>query len=1078
MNRILKIVGASALFVAACFFSQPLFAQNRQIKGKIVGEAGNPVAGASVVISGNKNGVQTDAQGNFTISAPGTGTVTLIISSTGYEPKSITTNGSQPVTVTLTKAVTVLDDVVVIGYQTVKRRDLTGSVSSINARQLKDIPINSAAQALTGRLAGLQVTGSEGSPDADVIIRVRGGGSITQDNSPLFIIDGIQVENALSSISPQDIESIDVLKDASATAIYGARGANGVVIITTKGGKNQKPTISYNGLMGWSRLANKLKVMDPYEFVLYQYERSRGSSQDEDAFLTTYGHYEDLDLYKSVPFLDWQEELFGRDAMQQTHNVAMAGGNNTTTYNLSLTYNKQEGILLNSDFDRKLVNFKFDHKFSNILKVGFNSRFNNTIVNGAGTSNPGSSSTNRLRHGIKYRPFLVGGQDLYAYDDDYANLTNSNSLQLVNPILYNEAEYRRNIDDVLNLSAFADLSITKFLSFRSTIGVDLHQSRRNAVDDSITGNSKQNGNGLPIAYITNSERVTINNSNVLTFSNSKLDGSFNKKNHMTFLIGQELYQTKVKTENISSRYFPVGISPQKALGNMNLGEVYIDPSRLPSFEVSNHLLSGFGRINYDYDGKYLASFSARADGSSKFAEGNKLSFFPSGSLAWRLSKEGFMDGASPFINDLKLRVSYGQAGNNRIGDFLYITQFAANTQYWLNDQLVTGFSPNDLANANLVWERTISRNIGFDASILHNKLQFTLDLYKNTTKDLLVAVPVPTSSGYTSQIQNVGSTENKGVEMQVTANPISKKDFSWNINFNISFNKNQITSLGTYQDFYLQSSGWGVGNTNADFIVKVGEPVGTIRGFITDGYYQIEDFDYNSTSGTYTLKSDIPNNSGVSEDPYPGRIKYKDLNGDGIINSSDIAIIGHAQPKYFGGLNQQFTYKNFDLSVFVNFQVGNDVINANKIEFGNAYTTNANMLAIMNMDKRWRNVNDQGDRVTDPVELAKLNANAAIWSPSRSSAAFNLHSWAVEDGSFLRINNITLGYNLPESVVNKLKLTRFRVYATVNNLKVFTNYTGYDPEVSTRRRTPVTPGVDYSAYPRSRNYIFGINVTI
>jgi TonB-dependent starch-binding outer membrane protein SusC len=1066
------------LFCGLLIFIFSSFSQNRQIKGKVVDESGNPVTGANVIIVGTTKGVQTNTTGEFAVDASGTGTINLLISSAGFESKTISSDGTEPVNITLVKSVTTLDDVVIIGYQAVKRRDLTGSVSSVNARQLKDIPINSAAQALAGRLAGVQITGTEGSPDAEVVIRVRGGGSITQDNSPLYIIDGIQVENGLSVISPQDIESIDVLKDASATAIYGARGANGVVIITTKGGRNQKATINYNGFVGLSKLANKLEVMTPYEFVLYQYERSRGSSADRSAFLTTYGRYEDLDLYKYVPFLDWQEELFGRDAYQQTHNVSLTGGNNATTYNLSLTYNKQDGILLGSDFDRKLVNFKFDHKFSDALKVGFNTRFNNTIVDGAGTSNPGSSSTNRLRHGIKYRPFLIGGQDLYTYDDDYANLTNSNSLQLVNPILYNAAEYRRNINNIVNLSVYADLRLTKFLTFRSTFGFDLNNLRRNAVDDSITGNSKQNGNGLPLAVINTTEQVTLNNSNVLTFSNTQMKGGFNEKNHITLLVGQEIYDTKLKTENISSRYFPSGISPKKALGNMNLGEIYIDPSRLPSFEVSNHLVSGFGRLNYDYEDKYLASFSMRSDGSSKFAEGNKWSFFPSGSIAWRISKENFMDGVSPFINDLKLRLSYGQAGNNRIGDFLYITQFAANTQYWLDDQLVTGFSPDDLANANLVWERTISRNLGIDASILHNRVQFSVDIYKNTTKDLLVDVPVPTSSGYTTQIQNVGSTENRGVELQLNAIPITKRNFNWNINFNISFNKNEITSLGTYQDFYLQSSGWGVGNTNADFIVKVGEPVGTIRGFVTDGYYQLSDFDYNASNGTYTLKAGVPNNSGVSEDPYPGRVKYKDLDGNGIINTDDITVIGVAQPKFFGGLNQQFTYKNFDLSVFLNFQVGNDIINANKIEFSNAYTTNANMLATMNMGQRWTNINSQGEVVTDPDALAKLNANATIWSPSRSSAAFNLHSWAVEDGSFIRLNNITLGYNVPASILRKVKISRFRVYATVNNLKVITNYTGYDPEVSTRRRTPVTPGVDYSAYPRSVNYIFGINLTL
>ena len=346
-----------------CFVSFS-FAQSRQIRGKVVDESRNPVPGVNVTIQGTSTGVQTDAEGDFAITTNTTGRVTLQVSSVGYEAQTISTDGTAAVSVTLVKAVTSLDDVVVIGYQTVRRRDLTGSVSSINARQLKDIPINSAAQALAGRLAGVQVTGTEGNPDAEVLIRVRGGGSITQDNSPLYIIDGIQVENGLSVISPQDIETIDVLKDASATAIYGARGANGVIIITTKGGRNQKPVISYNGLVGMDKLANKLDVMHPYDFVMYQYERSRGNSQSENDFRDTYGHFQDLGPYKEVPFVDWQEEMFGRLAFRQSHNVSLAGGNESTQYNLSLTYNKQEGVQLGSDFDRKLASFKFDHTFS------------------------------------------------------------------------------------------------------------------------------------------------------------------------------------------------------------------------------------------------------------------------------------------------------------------------------------------------------------------------------------------------------------------------------------------------------------------------------------------------------------------------------------------------------------------------------------------------------------------------------------------------------------------------------------------------------------------------------------------
>ena len=522
-----------------------LWAQTRQLTGKVTDQTtGESLPGVTVAVKGTSVQTSTNNAGDYTIQIPDRNNVVLVLTSVGYTSREVSVGSNSNLNIVLAEEATTLNDVVVIGYQTVRRRDLTGSVSSINASQLKDVPINSAAEALAGRLAGVQITGTEGTPNAEVLIRVRGGGSITQDNSPLYIIDGIQVENALSVISPQDIESIDVLKDASATAIYGARGANGVVIITTKGGRNQKTTINYNGLVGVDQVANSLDVMNPYDFVIYQYERSRGSQTDRQNFQDTYGRWEDLDLYRSVPFVDWQDQMFGRSALRHSHNVSMSGGNNNSKYNLSLTYNKQEGIQEGSEFDRKLVNFKFDHNFSKALTVGFSTRYNNTVVDGAGTSNAGSSSTNRLRHSVKYRPILMPGQGLLDYDDEYANETNANSLALVNPILLNLAEYRRNYQNLVNLSGYGDIKFTNFLSFKSTIGVDLNNYRQTAFDDSITGTSKLIGSGMPLASIGSSNRVTLNNSNVLTYTNAKGTGSFSDRNKITVLAGHEIYQVK------------------------------------------------------------------------------------------------------------------------------------------------------------------------------------------------------------------------------------------------------------------------------------------------------------------------------------------------------------------------------------------------------------------------------------------------------------------------------------------------------------------------------------------------------
>ena len=1080
------------------------WAQERTVTGTVTKDkTGEALAGVTVTVKGTSVATTTDAAGQFTLRIPaGRNNPVLVFSYVGHTSREVTPGSQSSVQVTLEEAATTsLEDVVVIGYGTARRKDVTSSVSSINARQLRDIPLNSAAQALAGRLAGVQITGSEGSPNAEVLIRVRGGGSITQDNSPLYIIDGIQVENGLSTLSPQDIESIDVLKDASATAIYGARGANGVVIITTKSGRNNRTVLSYNGFVGINKLANKLDVMNPYDFVVYQWERAMFTG--DTSSIWDYGRtFDTLNVYKNTPGIDWQEEMFGRSALMQTHNVSLNGGKEGTTYNLSLTSNREEGIMRNSDFDRKLVTFKFDHTFSKQLRIGFSTRYNNTVVNGAGTSNTGSAGTNRLRQSVRYRPLLLPGQELLDFDPDYLANTNSNGMSMVNPILLNDAEYRKNVSNLANIGAYVDLKITPYLTFRTTGGVDYTNIRQTAFDDTITSASRQNSN-QPMAAISNSTRVTLNNSNVLTYSNTSGEGRFADKNDLTVLVGHEIYQTRTIGENQFARYFPVGISPDKALGNMNLGTSYVDANRRPSFEFENRLVSFFGRANYGYDDRYLLSLSVRADGSSKFGPGNKWSYFPSGSVAWRISNEKFFEGLADKINDLKLRVSYGQAGNNRIEDFLYVQQFNTGSQYWLNDQMVTGLVPSALANANLVWEKIISRNIGLDASFLNSRLQFTLDVYKNTTKDLLVAVPVPTSSGYSRQIQNVGSTENTGVELQINATPVSKKNFTWSVNFNMSANKNKVLSLGEFQKSYLENSGWGFSNTPADYLVRVGDPVGAMWGFVTDGYYTLDQFDYDPATKIYTLKQGVPNNFGITSVlAQPGALRFRDIAGapdstgkltgpDGMINDYDKTIIGNAQPKLFGGLNQQFTYKNFDLSIFINYQIGNDVYNANKLEFTSGYTGNANLLSAMN--NRWRVTDANGNilqRVVTinsvqvvqgeaPAVLAAANAhNPGLWFPSTSSSAFTLHSWAVEKASFVRINNVTLGYSLPSSLIRKIRLERARVYFTVNNLAVFTNYSGYDPEVNARRNNPVTPGVDYSAYPRSRTFLFGINLSL
>jgi len=1065
-------------FLLMLFSFSTAMSQLHNVTGNVQSENGESLSGVTVSVKGTKTITATNESGNYSIRVP-SGNAVLEFSYVGSRDKSVPLENRTVVNVTLTVAASKLNDVVVVGYGTVKRKDLTGSVSSISAKDLKDIPLNSAEEALAGKLAGVQVTGSEGSPDAQVQIRVRGGGSITQDNSPLYVVDGIIIDNALSTLSPQDIQSIDVLKDASATAIYGARGANGVVIITTKGGQKGKSTISYNGHVGFQKVPRELDVLSPYDFVMYQYERSRGSSQNEASFLSTYGTFEDLGLYKQAPLVDWQNQVFGRSAFIQTHNLSISGGGQKTQFNLSLTYNDNEAVMLKSDYDRKLINFRLNHEVSKNFNVGFNVRFDNQIINGSGSSNPGSSGLNFLRQAVRYIPYLSPGQEVANYDPELIDQTIGNGLYIVNPLVLIDNQYKRQYQTLAGLSGYADYSITRFLSFRTTVGFDYHDYRTDRYDDSLTSNSISNGAGMPIATLDQSNRQTFDNSNVFTITNRKLDGNFNVNNSFDLILGQETYEIRNKSHNITQRFFPNGTTAEKALGNLNLASPppgIMEPAPTSEEDVQR-ISSFFGRLNYGYKDKYLASLSLRADGSSVFAPGLQWGYFPAASFAWKMSDEKFMQNLEPFLSNVKLRLNYGEAGNNRIQSFLFLTQFNTDQNYYgLQNQLVTAFGSAGLANGLLTWESNVSRNIGLDFSLFNNRLQLSLDYYRNKTKNLLVNNPVPTTSGYTRQIQNVGSTSNNGFEAQLNTTIINKKDFNWSASFNISFNQNKVLSLGKQKSF-LVSSGWAGSNNPSDYIVKVGAPVGSMYGLVNDGFYTVDDFNYDATTQAYTLKEKVVDDSKVTGlTPQPGIVKYKDLDGDGVVDyNTDATIIGNANPDFFGGLNQQFAYKNFDMSVFINFQYGNDIYNANKVEFSSGYTPNANLLSIEK--NRWKTIDANGNVVTDPTELAALNKNATLWRPITTGSAFYPQSWGVEDGSFARINNITLGYTLPSTLTKKAGIQKFRAYVTLNNLAVITNYSGYDPEVNTRRSTPMTAGVDFSAYPRSTSYIFGVNVT-
>ena len=1065
-KKLLRHLLVLAPLLISAFFTS-LSAQTRTITGTIFNEKNNEtLIGASVFVVGDlTKGTITNENGTFSIEIPAKDDVKLRISFVGFEPTEILVGNQTTLNIKLAESKN-LDEVVIVGYAPVNKRDVLGAVSSLGEKQLADIPVSNAAEALVGKLAGVQITSSEGAPGSNVVIRVRGGGSITQDNSPIFIVDGIQVENALSVISPQDIASIDVLKDASSTAIYGARGANGVVIITMKSGRSGKTRVSYNGSAGYREITKTMDVLNPYEFVAWQYERAKLGN--DTTFGKSYGQgWDTLSVYKNSKDLKWQDQVFGRQAAYQNHNININGGTENTSYNLSLTSNNEDGILLESGYDRKLVNFKVDHKASDKFKLGVNVRYLNQTIKGSGTSSTSTRVTSNLRHSIQYRPLDIATA---LPSDQFDHAYYLASSQLENPVLETQSEYKRQYTNGINFSGYFSYEIVKHLTFRSTFGYDNTGLQVNQFHAKTTPLAQQNG-AQPIATIDQQANQTVNNSNILLYDLPKFG-----KNKLDFLVGQEIYQTNANSSTVETRYFPADITAEKALANMNLGAPpsgTSQPRPVTSITPPSRIFSVFGRANYNFDNKFLASFSARADRSTKFQYDNGLLIFPAGSVAYRFTTLDFLKN-SKILSEGKVRFGFGTAGNNRIGDLLYAQLYGVTGEYALNHSVLPAFAPSALANPNLKWESTESQNAGIDLGFFNNRIQLTIDAYQNKGKDLLLAVAIPPTSGYTSQLQNVGSTSNRGLEVQLYGDMIKSKDFRWTSNFNIAFNRNRIESLGGLTQ-QTRNSGWQGSDGADDFLVQVGAPVGQVYGFQTDGWYTVADFDYNTTTGAYTLKKGVPSSAAISGSIRPGSLKIKDTNGDGLINTDDRSVIGNTSPNFSGGWNNQFAYKGFDCSVFLNFVVGNDIYNANNIEWTDGTFPNLNLLG--KMRDRWTNIDpNTGALVTAPEALTALNVNAKIWSPANSQRYF-VKSSDIEDGSFLRLNNITLGYTLPNSILNRIGMSRLRVYATVNNVKVFTNYSGYDPEMTTRLSDPLTPGVDFAGYPRSRTYVFGVNAT-
>ncbi|CAN5720635.1 TonB-dependent receptor [soil metagenome] len=1073
MKKILLIL---SICIISPFF---LLAQTKPVKGKVLDDSGNPLQGVNVLVKKTKKGTTTGVDGSFKVDIPANGNSELILTYVGFNTKSVVTDGESPLSVQLDRKIDVQDEVVVIGYGTAKRKDLTGTVSSIGAAQLEKIPVSSAAEAITGRLPGVQVTTTDGAPGAEIVIRIRGGGSVTQDNSPLYIVDGFPV-GSINDIAPTDIASIDILKDAATAAIYGARGANGVVIITTKAAKAGKSVVSYNGYGQSRNLPKKLEVLSPYEFVTAQYEYARLRSQtDVDNFTKYFGNHDDLELYKYQKGTNWQDELFGDPAYSQQHNVSLTGGTAKTKISLSVTNNSDDGLLQGSGYQRNYLNFKLNHEIFKNIKLDFTTRFVNTVIDGAGSS---GSSSFRIGDAITSRP--VNGLadaiqlDPTGPDDDYEQFLKS----LINPNELVKQDYRKRVNKTLNMNVGLSWNLLSNLTYRSEFGLDLGDGQSKRYYGPLTGESRNVGGNLPLGEITNSNVHGYRFTNTLNYTVRNAG-----KHDINILAGQEIISTGAGFSEFNrSKYFSENILPEKLFANMTLGT---QDRHTTTIFAGDKIASFFGRINYQYDSRFLLTLTARADGSTKFAPGNQWGFFPAAAFAWRMSNEKFMEHVS-FVNDLKFRLSYGQAGNNRLANDLWRVQFAPtdNRPIGFGDvsQPYYGYASSLLPNPDIKWETTITRNAGFDFSIFKNRVSGTFDAYWNTTKDLLVASDIPQITGFSLQQRNIGQTSNKGVELALNAILVDKGNFQVSVNFNIGINHSNIDKLDGVNEKPFSSNWAGTDlKTQDDYRLYVGRTIGLMYGYVTDGMYTTSDFkSFNATTGVYSLNPGVTNVGsflgGISL--RPGVLKLKDLDGDGIITAADRQVIGNALPKYTGGFGVSSRYRNFDFSAFFNYVYGNDIYNTGKISFNMLYRTSyGNMLNTVNSDTRFKYVDADGNLVRELDALADLNKNATMWSPfSSGTAAPVFHSYAVEDGSFLRLNNVTLGYSLPLKITSKAAMTRFRIYATIYNAFVWTKYTGYDPEVSATRSSgysQLTPGVDYSAYPKSRNYTVGVNVT-
>ena len=1061
MRKFITILGVLVLGL----LSTNAQAQNVEVKGQVVDAAGIPLIAVTVFEDGNTSaGTMTDLDGNYVIKVSSS-KATLVFSCLGFAEVKEIVGDRDAINVVLKEEQLSIDaaEVVSVGYGSVSRRDLTGSVSKVDMSEMMKAPVTNFDQALTGKVAGVVVTTSDGAIGSEANITIRGNNSLTQSSAPLYVIDGFPTESSMATaLSATDIESIDILKDASATAIYGARGANGVIVITTKQGNEGKPKINFSASWTGSRIANKVDLMDAYEFVNLQTEMSEywGNtniylSRSEADKAAGYSPYTAED-YKTAESYDWQDQIY-RNALTQNYNLSISGGHKESgnRYNVSFSATDQDGIIVKSNFQRYQGKLNFQQKIGKKVTFDLLANYSRSITNGVTptSAQQSSSASGWLMYSVwGYRPTTPlstqGGDDSIVDSILDATVSSSDDYRF-NPAKTVRNEYRKTLVDYLNANAGLTWEIIDDLKLKVTGGYTINKRRREEFNGTQTYTGyvgSPSGKGINGGIYWN-DKTTWLNENTLTYTKR-----FARKHNFQFLAG---FTMQGETFDYKGT-----VSEQMSTESLGVNGLHTgNYQNVTPWQYDWTMMSGLFRVNYNFKYKYYLTVSFRADGSSKFPKGNRWGYFPSAGASWNINREDWLKDVQ-WVSNAKLRASWGLTGNNRTTTpYDYYSQIATlpghinSYDYVFNGQIVSGYYPSNMSNDKLRWETTEQWNVGLDLSFIDSRIKLTADWYLKNTRDLLLQATIPASSGYTSAMLNIGSMQNQGVEFTLNLVPVQRKNFTWSMDFNIAMNRNKVTALTNDQRSLMSAVSWDYNyNSQYPYITQVGKPSGMMYGYIYEGTYKYDDFNGN------VLKDGVAYmNSVGKEQTRPGDPKYKDINLDGVIDDNDRTIIGCGQPLHTGGFGNSFNFYGFDVNVFFSWSYGNDVINANRLIFENGSKQNLNLLRSYN--NHWSEENPNSD-------IPRIGANGMSVYSSR----------VIEDGSFVRLQSLSVGYTFPRSVLRRLHFDTMRVYLSADNLFTITNYSGPDPEVSTRNSV-LTPGFDWSAYPRSRGVTAGVSFT-